>query len=54
MYWHKVRVRQGNGEDYSYVGSMELAPDELAARLSSGGWIRINTLLQWDGSEFHD
>jgi hypothetical protein len=54
VYWYKVRVRQGNGEDYSYVGSIEIAPDELAARLSSGGWIRINTLLQWDGSEFHD
>ncbi len=54
MYWYKVRVRQGDGEDYSYVGSMEIAPDELAARLSTGGWIRVNTLLQWDGSEFHD
>ena len=54
MYWYKVRVRQGDGENYTYVGSMEISPDELAATLSTGVWIRINTLLYWVGSEVHD
>lgn len=54
MYWYKVRIRQGDGDDYSYVGSMPLSPDELADKLFQGQWVRLENLLQWDGTEFHD
>ncbi|XZE32370.1 hypothetical protein SH501x_003115 [Pirellulaceae bacterium SH501] len=54
MYWYKVRVRQGNSKDNSYVGSMEIPPDECVAKLSAGEWNRINNLLYWDGREVHD
>jgi len=54
MYWYKVRIRQGDGQDYSYVGSMPISPEELAEKLFEGQWVRLESLLQWDGTKFHD
>jgi hypothetical protein len=54
MYWYKVRVRDGQDGDYSYMDSMEITPEELAEKISKDTLIRLDNLLYWDGNIFRD
>ena len=43
-YWYKIRVRE-NDEDYSWVGSSPLQPNEVAELLAAGGFLPLENLL---------
>jgi hypothetical protein len=54
MYWYKVRTQDEEGEGYTYVGTANEAPDELAQKAARGEFVRLDNLLYMDRGDVKD